>query len=215
LHERAEYYLQESPPSPVFKDMRDADDDRKDVSTSDNRRLQTTRRDFLGALPGAFGAVVSLQFAPQRTIANPGAQCRSSWCHIAPTVWIVDDDAALGELYELVLGPTRYATRIFQDRLEALRFLRQANERPSLLITDFLGHPLSTDSFLQCFRREHPQIKVLMATGCDQSCLESCVSKPDRFLQKPFCLQVLVAEVVGLLGEEGEAHRSPPSLQNL
>jgi CheY-like chemotaxis protein len=179
--------------------MKDADDGRKEDSTSDNPRLLTTRRDFFVSLPAALGAVVLLKFAPQPTIANPGPQCRSTWRHSAPTVWIVDDDAALGELYELVLGPAGYATRIFQDRLEALRFLRQTNERPSLLITDSLGHLLSTDSFLQCFRREHPQIKVLMATGCDQSCLESCVSKPDRFLQKPFGLESLLTEVEGLL----------------
>jgi CheY-like chemotaxis protein len=199
LHERAEYFLQESPPSPVFKDMQDADDGRKQDSTSDNRRLQTTRRDFFASLPAALGAAVLLKFAPQPTIAIPGPQSRSTWRPNAAPVWIVDDNAALGELYELVLGPAGYATRIFQDRIEALRFLRQANERPSLLITDFLGHPLSTDSFLHRFRREHPQIKVLMATGCDESCLGSCVSKPNRFLQKPFNLQLLLREVAALV----------------
>jgi len=179
--------------------MEYSNDGRNEESTSENRRQLTSRRDFFVSLPAALGAVVSLRFAPQATTGNPSHQCRSTWCHSSATVWIVDDDAALGELYELVLGPAGYATRTFQDRIEALHFLRQANARPSLLITDFFGRSLSANLFLQDFRREHPQIKVLMATGCDQSCLQSCVAKPDRFLQKPFALHLLLREVAALV----------------
>lgn len=167
--------------------------------TLENLGHVITRRDFFVSLPAALGAVVSLKPTPQPTGRNQSRQRRSTWCRNTAPVWIVDDDAALGEVYELVLAPAGYATRIFQNRIEALRFLRQGNERPSLLITDFIGRPISADLFMQRFRNEHPQVKVLMATGWDQSCLESCVSKPDGFLQKPFDLQLLLMEVDALV----------------
>jgi hypothetical protein len=41
----------------------------------------------------------------------------------------------------------------------------------------------------------------LMITGCDQGCLDDCVAKPDRFLEKPFHLESMLMEVGGLLGK--------------
>ena len=115
-------------------------------------------------------------------------------------VWVVDDEPAVGELYRVVLKLAGYLTRIFEDRTEALEVLYRTDQPPALLITDFIGRPIGAGLFMQRWRAQHSQIKILMITGCDQGCLDNCVARPDRFLGKPFRVESMLTEVGGLLG---------------
>ena len=161
-------------------------------------QVKITRRGFLGLVPAA---LISVTWIKQR----PGS---AGWVvqHPAPPpvsskklVWVVDDEPAVGELYRVVLKSAGYLTRIFEDRTEALEVLYRTDQPPAVLISDFIGRPIGADLFMQRCRAQHPQIKVLMVTGCEQGCLVNCVAKPDRFLEKPFRLESMLTEVGGLL----------------
>lgn len=148
----------------------------------------------------AVGAVAFLKVLPDSIHGNPARRGGATGRRDAPLVWIVDDEPVLGELYELVLQSAGYITRIFPDRLKALSFLGQANNQPALLITDFINGPMGLDAFLQRFRSQHPQVKVLMVTGCDQRCLHNCGARPDGLLFKPFEFRHLLSAVRMLTG---------------
>jgi len=158
-----------------------------------------TRRGFLGLVPVALISATwtgqrpqSAGWLVQRPVQRPTPSKK--------LVWVVDDEPALGELYRLVLNGSGYLTRIFEDRAEALEALYKTDQTPALLITDFIGRPIGADLFMQRCRTQYPQIRILMVTGCDRSCLQDCVAKPDRFLEKPFRLESMLTEVGGLLG---------------
>ena len=195
--------------SRLGESVREAEDRRYSIPTrvalinSTTSRLghqgKITRRGFLGLVPAALISATwtgqrpqSAGWLVQRPVQRPTPSKK--------LVWVVDDEPALGELYELVLKPAGYLVRIFENRAEALAALHITAQLPGLLITDFIGRPIGADLFMQRCRAQHSQIKILMITGCDRSCLQDCVAKPDRFLEKPFRLESMLTEVGGLLG---------------
>ena len=115
-------------------------------------------------------------------------------------VWVVDDDSWLGDLLQMALRPAGYRTRWFGERAEAWEALRAADLLPGLITTDFVGHKIEAARFMQLCRSQDPRIKILLITGCDETCLNGCSAMPDGFLEKPFGLDALLAEVDGLSG---------------
>src|SRR5262245_32304583 len=53
-------------------------------------------------------------------------------------VFIVDDEALLGQLAETLLSEAGYRTRTFLDPEDVLREIRDDGERPALLVTDYV-----------------------------------------------------------------------------
>jgi DNA-binding response OmpR family regulator len=111
----------------------------------------------------------------------------------------VDDEPWLTDLYTLLLEPVGYRVQGFQNRLHAADAFRTSETKPELLITDFVGYPISADRLMRLCRAEAPDLKILMVTGCDASCLSVGAEKPDQFVQKPFELEELVTAVRALL----------------
>jgi len=99
-----------------------------------------------------------------------------------------------------LLEEAGYEVRTFNDREEALRVFLAEKRRPSLLITDYVGYPISAERLMEECRRAEPGLKILMATGCPEGVLRNVGVKPDRFLQKPFGIGKFVAEVRALTG---------------
>jgi DNA-binding NtrC family response regulator len=111
----------------------------------------------------------------------------------------VDDQLWLTQLYTLVLEKAGYSVRAFNDRSEALAALEADRTKPDLLITDDLGHAMPVDQFMQHCRVVHPTLRILMASGFSQVGARFSLARPDRFIQKPFTLEVLRQEVGGVL----------------
>jgi two-component system, OmpR family, response regulator len=115
-------------------------------------------------------------------------------------VYVVDDVPELTEMYRMVLEDSGFEVRTFNDRTEALKAFRVADPRPGLLITDYLGYPISAEQLMDECRRVEPGLKILMATACVEGSLRFVGARPDRFLQKPFGIDQLMAEVKLLSG---------------
>jgi DNA-binding response OmpR family regulator len=113
----------------------------------------------------------------------------------ASSIYIVDDEEGLAELYTLFLEGTGYRVRAFTNRAEALSALSADETRPDLLILDYLGHPLPVEGFMVQCRIIHPHLRFLMASGLNEFEVRHYSVKPNRFLQKPFTAEEFLREV--------------------
>ena len=120
-------------------------------------------------------------------------------------VYVVDDVSDLTDLYRLLLEGAGYEVRTFNDRAEALRHFTLARWRPSLLITDYLGYPISAEDLMDACRRTQPGLKILMVSGCLAGSLSFPHVAPDRYLEKPFALEHFLAEVKSLTAVAGRS----------
>ena len=158
---------------------------------------RTTRRRFLTtlpiiiALPGC-GLPVRLCVGLPPDRARPKTSER--------LVYVVDDLKDLTTLYRACLEAAGFVVRAFNNRAEALSAFLAANPRPALLITDYDGYPFSAEQLMAECRQTQPDLKILMASGYPECCLNFSGVRPDSFLPKPFGLDQLVAEVRALTG---------------
>ncbi len=158
---------------------------------------RATRREFLTILPAI------IVFSGSGPSAPLGTRVR---LRCAPTrrserlLFVVDDLKELTALYRACLEAAGFEVRTFNDRAQALRAFLAANPRPALLITDYDGYPFSAEQLMAECRQTQPDLKILMASGYPECCLNFSGVRPDSFLPKPFGLDQLVAEVRALTG---------------
>ena len=104
----------------------------------------------------------------------------------AGSVYTVDDNKDLTELYATLLEAGGYTVRAFGDRAAALAALENEGRRPDLLIMDCLGHSMPVERFIHRSLAVHPALRILMASGLSPTELRFSSARPDRFIQKPF-----------------------------
>jgi response regulator RpfG family c-di-GMP phosphodiesterase len=116
-----------------------------------------------------------------------------------PSIYAVDEEPRLTELYTTLLEATGYLVKPFNHRPKALAALQADRQRPALLITNYLGRSMPVNQFIQACRFAHPRLRILMASGLDQSEMRFSRCKPDRFIQKPFTPEEFRQVVKGAL----------------
>ena len=121
---------------------------------------------------------------------------RMAW---SPAIYAVDDLPHLTELYRTLLEATGYVVRTFNHRAKALAALKTERHRPALLITNYLGLSMPVNQFIQACRLVHPTLRILMASGFDQSEMRFSQVVPDSFIQKPFTPEEFQRAVMGAL----------------
>lgn len=117
----------------------------------------------------------------------------------SPVIYAVDDVLPLTALYTILLESAGYIVRAFNHRTEALAALRVDQHKPQLLITDYLGPTLPVDLFMHDCRAIHPGLRILLASGFNQSDLRFTRVRPDRFIRKPFTFDEFHREVQAAL----------------
>ena len=149
----------------------------------------------------------SMNAAPAfgRSLVDRVGECESSKSVLrtagGPTVYAVDDDGELTELYVIVLDAAGYRVKAFIDRAEALAALQRETKLPDLLITDYRGRSMFADQFLRECLAVHPSLRILMASGFDQADAEFFRIRPNRFIRKPFTRQEFLQEVSATLAD--------------
>jgi DNA-binding response OmpR family regulator len=113
----------------------------------------------------------------------------------AQLIYVVDDAPELTELYTVILEETGYIVSAFNDRAKALKALKAEKATPDLLITDCAGNSMSVDRFLVCCLGIHPTLRVLMASGYNQTDVRFFKARPERFIQKPFTAEEFLRRV--------------------
>jgi CheY-like chemotaxis protein len=103
-----------------------------------------------------------------------------------PSIYAVDEVPRLTDLYRTLLETTGYSVTPFNDRAKALAALKVDSRRPALLITNYLGSSMPINQFIQACRLVHPSLRILMASGYEQTEMLFSRIIPDGFIQKPF-----------------------------
>jgi DNA-binding response OmpR family regulator len=146
----------------------------------------------------AFTTVNAVQdFWPSRSenfgLSSPAASAQRF--AEAGSIYVVDDDKTLTELYVILLEATGYRVRAFNDRAEALAALENDSTRPDLLIMDYLGHLMPLDWFVHRSLAAHPTLRILMTSGLSPAEERLSSAGLGRFIQKPFTGEELLNEV--------------------
>jgi len=115
-------------------------------------------------------------------------------------IYVVDDEPMLLELAAVVLEPLGYTVKPFRDPDKALQAFASARPRPALLITDYAMHTMTGLDLIAACRDLEPHQKVLLLSGTvDERVYRGSVSKPDKFLAKPYQARQLAGAVKTLL----------------
>ncbi len=115
-------------------------------------------------------------------------------------VFIVDDEAMVGEVVSLVLGTEGFNTRLFTCPLDAIEALESASVKPDLLITDFVMQPLSGVDLIERCRSLVPGLRTILYSGClGDEPSEEIRRSADALLSKPFLPKELIRTVKSVL----------------
>src|ERR1700734_3816622 len=84
---------------------------------------------------------------------------------IAPEILIVDDEEDIRELIAGILRDEGFETRVAADSDSAIAAVRQ--RRPQLVVLDIWlqGSRLDGIQVLDIFKREHPELPIVMISG--------------------------------------------------
>jgi len=85
--------------------------------------------------------------------------------HLAPLIFVVDDEPMLLELASVILEPQGYHVKTFRDPEMALEAFNTACPRPVLLITDYAMHSMNGMQLIEKFRAIEPGQKILLVSG--------------------------------------------------
>lgn len=121
----------------------------------------------------------------------------------AAQVFIVDDEALVGQVVETILSMEGFEARFFSDPVEALREFMAAERKPDLLLSDFVMTPMNGMELIGHCKQAAPGLHTVLYSGnVGEEILRRYTDKPDAFLTKPFLPQALIGTVRRVLEQE-------------
>lgn len=115
-------------------------------------------------------------------------------------IYIVDDEALLGQLAETVLSEAGFRTRTFLDPEQALRAVRDDGERPDVLVTDFVMGSMTGLELIEGCKAYHPKLRTILLSGTvNESQVAGYSTQPDIFIPKPYRVGAFVKTVIDLI----------------
>jgi len=112
-----------------------------------------------------------------------------------PTILVVDDDAASGDIVSRLLVREGYATRVASSGVECLRILR--TERIDLLLLDVMMPGMDGLQVCAALHAEHSRVPIILLTAKDDTTTraEGMHLGVTEFLTKPINRADLLARV--------------------
>lgn len=111
-------------------------------------------------------------------------------------VFVVDDNALLGEITRQLIANAGYETKLFHQGLPARDALLAPGSPPVVLVTDFDIGDINGLDLIKQVRAKLPLLKTLLVSGTAKpEVLARHSIKPDQFLAKPFRADDLIGAV--------------------
>ena len=115
-------------------------------------------------------------------------------------IFIVDDEALLGQLAETVLTEAGFKTRTFLDPVDALRAIPDDGERPTVLVTDFVMGSMTGLELIEQCKSYHDKLRTILLSGTvNESQVATYTIQPDLFIPKPYRVGAFVKSVIELV----------------
>lgn len=163
---------------------------------------------FVESTPGG-GTTARLLFPPAgdqaATPASAGASAaaRVSGNRFSGTALAVDDDETLLQMAERILSRLGFDVLTARNGLEALDLLRKHQHDIRVVLLDVTMPVMDGPTALVEIRAMYPDLPVILSSGYDEgnaSKGEGADSGPGGFLQKPYRMETLRAELAKILG---------------
>ena len=111
----------------------------------------------------------------------------------AKLIYVVDDEAMIGDVVQIILRMEGYRSKFFQDPEQAWAAFAHDETRPALLLTDYLMRPMNGLELIERCKRVQPGLKTILSSGnAGGTVLQQSSVKPDAFLRKPFLPRTLL-----------------------
>jgi len=117
-------------------------------------------------------------------------------------VYVVDDEPMVGDVVQAILKMGGYESVFFLDPNAAFKALKEANPKPTLLLTDYQMPQMTGRELIQHCKKIHPALKTILYSGnVQEDTVAFYPARPDRFLRKPFTPKTLIDLVEAVLAE--------------
>jgi DNA-binding NtrC family response regulator len=111
-------------------------------------------------------------------------------------IYVVDDEAMIGDVVQIILKMDGFRPRFFQDPEVAWTMFQQEQPKPALLLTDYLMCPINGMELIQRCKQSQPVLKTILYSGnVSEDILHRYAIEPDAFLRKPFLPKTLLGLV--------------------
>jgi two-component system, cell cycle sensor histidine kinase and response regulator CckA len=122
------------------------------------------------------------------------------------TLLLLEDDANVREMVHRILRSNGYRVLPSSTGSEAERFLREAGERVSLVVSDVILPQMSGREAVARLRDIQPGLKALFISGYTDDAILRGGHLPEGvpFLEKPFTPQRLAEKVREVLDDQGD-----------
>src|SRR5437899_5615885 len=115
-------------------------------------------------------------------------------------VYVVDDEPMVGDVVQAILKMGGYESVFFIDPNAAFKALKEANPKPTLLLTDYQMPQMTGRELIQHCKKIHPALKTILYSGnVQEETVAFYPARPDRFLRKPFTPKTLIDMVQSVL----------------
>jgi two-component system cell cycle sensor histidine kinase/response regulator CckA len=153
----------------------------------ESERGRTTFTVFLPAAEGAPGPALSIE-------AIPGGS--------GETILVVDDEGAVVQVVRETLEAFNYRVMTASDGSEAITLLATEAATVRLVITDVAMPIVDGIALAKFIRRAHPGLKVIIASGSNDSQRREAAEHAHASLQKPYTADTLLRLVADLLAPD-------------
>ena len=112
-------------------------------------------------------------------------------------ILVVDDEAVMVESIRIGLESKGYHVFEALSAQQALDQLYHGDHRIDLIATDYLMPTMNGIDLLEAIRKSHPTLPVILMTAYAQTdlAIAALKSQCNSFIEKPFTLDQLVAEI--------------------
>ena len=117
------------------------------------------------------------------------------------TILLVEDEAAMLEMTQIMLRRLGYAVLAAHTPAEAIRLVSEFTGDIHLLLTDVIMPEMNGRTLSERLLPDHPEMKCLFMSGytADIIATHGVLAEGVNFIQKPFSLKILAAKVRGVL----------------
>jgi PAS domain S-box-containing protein len=136
--------------------------------------------------------------APEKEI-RPPVETRDR--PLSGTVLLIDDEEGVRAVAEQMFCSFGLKTFIAADGKEGFELFKQHQATISLVLLDLTMPRMSGEETLRAIRAISPRLPVILTSGYNESAIPELATDPHvSFLQKPFSMQALRAQIAAMLG---------------